>query len=268
VKNTKITVPKIVEMKRKGEKIAALTAYDFTMAKIVDHANIDLVLVGDSASMVCSGYDNTLPYTMDEALYHTKSVRRAITNALLVADMPFLSFQVSVEESMKNAGRFFKEALVDAVKLEGGVGMAPTIRRMTSSGMPVMAHIGLQPQSVRQYGGYGVQARSEDHANKLMEDAMAVQDAGAFSVVLEKIPYKLAEQITKKLEIPTVGIGAGPFCDGQILVTHDFLGMYEEFNPKFVRQYANLAEEIKNACLAYSGDIKNGSFPNLDESFS
>ena len=267
MKNNKITVPKILEMKRNGQKIAALTAYDFTMAKIVDQANIDIVLVGDSASMVVAGYENTLPYTMDEAIYHSKCVRRAITNALLVADLPFLSFQVSIEEAMQNAGRFFKEALVDAVKIEGGVDMAPTIKHMTLSGMPVMAHIGLQPQSVKQYGGYAVQARSEKHANKLMEDALAVQDAGAFSVVLEKIPYNLAQEITKKLTIPTVGIGAGPYCDGQILVTHDFLGMYEEFKPKFVRQYANLAEQIKKACNEYSNDIKNGSFPNLDESF-
>lgn len=264
----KITVPKIQQMKKDHEKISALTAYDFLFAQIVDSADIDIVLVGDSASMVFSGHNNTLPYTMDEAIYHCKAVKRGLDRALLVADMPFLSFQVSIEETIKNAGRFFKEAEVDAVKVEGGVVMAPTIERLVQSGMPVMGHIGLQPQSIRRYGSYSVQGRGEIDATKLKQDALAVEQAGAFSVVIEKIPFKLAQEVTDQLSIPTIGIGAGPYCDGQILVTHDLLGLFEKFKPAFVRRYANLAGDISKACSSYSQDVKSGSFPNLDESFS
>jgi 3-methyl-2-oxobutanoate hydroxymethyltransferase len=267
VKN-KITVPKILQMKKDDEKIAALTAYDFLFAQILDMSNIDIVLVGDSASMVFSGQNNTLPYTMDEAIYHCKAVNRGLKRALLVGDMPFLSFQVSIEDTMKNAGRFFKEAEVDAVKVEGGVVMAPTIDRLVQSGMPVMGHIGLQPQSIRRYGSYAVQARSEVDATKLLKDALAIQQAGAFAVVIEKIPYKLAQKVTNQLAIPTIGIGAGPYCDGQILVTHDLLGLFEKFKPSFVRRYANLADDIGKACSNYGKDVKSGSFPNIDESFS
>ena len=267
MKNAKITVPKILAMKRNGEKISALTAYDYLMAKLIDQAQIEVVLVGDSACMVFAGQENTLPYSMEEAIYHARAVRKGIHRALLVADMPFLSFQVSVEEALRNAGRLFKEALVDAVKLEGGVEMAPTIRRLTEAGMPVMAHIGLQPQSVRRYGGYTLQAKDPAQAEKLLQDACAVEEAGAFSVVLEKIPCSLAGEITKKLRIPSIGIGAGPYCDGQILVTHDMLGMNEDFHPKFVRQYLSLSQEIKNACSAYRCDVKAGLFPHLDESY-
>lgn len=255
-------------MKKKGEKIAALTAYDFVMASIFDETGIDLVLVGDSAAMVFSGHETTLPFTMDEAIYHCKAVRRGITRPLLVGDMPFLSYHVGAEDAIRNAGRFFKEASVDAVKLEGGVDVAELIKKIVQAGMPVMGHVGMQPQSVHRFGGYKVRGKKTKDADKVLADALAVQEAGAFAVVLEKVTVETAKKITEQLNIPTIGIGAGPHCDGQILVAHDMLGLYEKFVPKFVRRYARLADEIRKACANYCVDVKKVKFPNSDESFS
>jgi len=263
----KLTVPDIVEKKRQGEKIAALTAYDFLFASLLDQAGLDILLVGDSGSMVFAGHFTTLPYTMDEAIYHCKAVGRGVNRALIVADMPFLSFQVNTEETLKNAGRFFKETSVDAVKLEGGEEMAETVHRLVRSGMPVMGHLGLTPQSIKQFGRYSVQAKTEQGAQKLLKDAKALQEAGAFSVVLEKIPCSLAKKVSEELTIPTIGIGAGPECDGQILVTYDMLGLFEQFKPKFVRRYLELAHEVREACQQYSRDVKTGQFPSAKESF-
>lgn len=262
-----ITVPHIIAMKKRGDKIVALTAYDYLFATLLDQSAVDLILVGDSASMVFAGQKTTLPYTMDEAVYHCKSVRRGVRRALVVADMPFMSFQISPEETMKNAGRFFKEAEVDAVKMEGGETLAPTIKKLVHSGMPVMGHLGLMPQSIRNLGGYSVQGKTDEHAQRLIKDAKAVEHAGAFCLVLEKIPHELAKKVTAELSIPTIGIGAGPDCDGQILVTHDMLGLFEKFKPKFVRRYAELAKEIRQAVSTYSRDVKDNEFPNLEESF-
>jgi len=263
----KITIPDIINMKKRQEKIAALTAYDFIFASLLDQAGLDIILVGDSGSMVFAGHSTTLPYTMDEAIYHCKAVSRGVKRACLVADMPFLSFQISPEDALKNAGRFFKETLADAVKLEGGEEVAETVHRLVNSGMPVMGHLGLTPQSIRQFGRYSVQAKTEQSAQKLLNDAKALQDAGAFSIVLEKIPGSLAKKVSTELSIPTIGIGAGPDCDGQILVTYDMLGLFEKFKPKFVRHYADLASEVKDACKRYSDDVKASYFPSSEESF-
>lgn len=264
----KRTVPEIIKMKSRGEKIAALTAYDCLLASILDSIGLDVILVGDSGAMVFAGHETTLPLTMEEQLYHCRSVRRGVQNALLVADMPFLSFQVNADESVRNAGRFFKEADVDAVKVEGGAEICDSIRRIVSAGMPVMGHLGLTPQSIHNFGGYKVQAKTADGAKKLLDDAISLQDAGVFSVVLEKIPGDLAKQVTETLNIPTIGIGAGPHCDGQILVTHDMLGLFERFKPKFVRHYAQLGEEVRKACSEYIQDVKTGDFPNESESYT
>jgi 3-methyl-2-oxobutanoate hydroxymethyltransferase len=264
----KITVPLLKEMKARKERIAALTAYDYVFGALLDEAGIEIILVGDSCAMVVSGHENTLPLTMDEAVYHCRAVRRAVSRALLVADMPFLSFQISIEEAMRNAGRFFKEANVDAIKIEGGVSMAETVRRCVEAGMPVMGHLGLRPQSVKLLGGFALQANSQETAQCLMDDALELERAGAFSLVLEKVPAEVARQVTNKLTIPTIGIGAGPHCDGQILVTHDVLGMFERFQPKFVRRYAEMAGDIKKACKKYIDDVKANAFPGESESFS
>ena len=262
-----ITVPKIAEMKQRGEKIVALTAYDYLLASLLDQAGIDIILVGDSGAMVFSGRQSTLPLTMDEAIYHCKAVRRGVSHALLVADMPFLSYQVRPTEAVRNAGRFFKEAEVEAVKIEGGTSMVRTVERIVEAGMPVMGHLGLTPQSINKFGGYEVQGRSKEDAQQLINDAIALESAGVFAIVLEKIPYALARAVSEKLTIPTIGIGAGPFCDGQILVTHDMLGLFEKFRPKFVRRYLEAADLIKQACGKYSDDVRKGSFPNMEESF-
>ncbi|MBN1540845.1 3-methyl-2-oxobutanoate hydroxymethyltransferase [candidate division KSB1 bacterium] len=261
------TVPAIIEMKRNGQKIAALTAYDYLFARLLDEAGIDVILVGDSCAMVFQGQETTLPFTMDEALYHSRIVRRGVRNALLVADMPFLSYQVSVEEAVRNAGQFFKTALVDAVKIEGGRGSVPCIEKIVAAGMPVMGHLGLTPQSIRAFGSYAVQARSEKAAQELVEDAQALQEVGVFALVLEKIPADLARQVTKKLEIPTIGIGAGVHCDGQILVAQDALGLFTDFHPKFVRRYAELADQIQTAVKSYCRDVKSADFPSEEESY-
>jgi 3-methyl-2-oxobutanoate hydroxymethyltransferase len=262
-----VTVPYIVGMKAKAEKIAALTAYDYLFAYLLDQAGIDIVLVGDSAAMVFGGHATTLPLTMEQSLYHCSAVRRGVQRALLVADMPFMSYQVGPQQGLENAGRFFKEALVDAVKIEGGERVAETARCIVDAGMPVMGHLGLTPQSVHQFGGYPVQAQTEKAADQLFKDAVTLQQAGVFSIVLEKIPHTLAKHVSEQLSIPTIGIGAGPSCDGQILVTPDMLGLYEKFKPAFVRRYAECGQQISSAFQSYIQDVRQGQFPNLDESF-
>ncbi len=267
MESKKITVPIIRSMKAQGEKIAALTAYDYLMALFLDDAGIDLILVGDSGAMVFSGYESTIPITVDEMIYHTKAASRGIKRALLVADMPFLSFQISPEEALRNAGRFVKEGGAEAVKVEGGEPMAETVRRIVNAGIPVMGHLGLTPQSVNRFGGYKVQARTEPEVDQLISDAIALEQAGVFSIVLEKIPATAAKKVTETVTVPTIGIGAGPYCDGQILVTHDLLGLFEKFRPRFVRVYAELGKEIREACARYTEDVKLVKFPGREESY-
>ncbi len=254
-------------MKIQGEKISMLTAYDFGMASLLDESEIDIILVGDSLGNVVLGYDTTLPVTMEDMIHHTKAVARGSQNALIVADMPFMSYQASIESAMINAGRFLKEAGAQAVKLEGGEEQADTVFKMTSSGIPVMAHLGLSPQSIHQLGGYKVQGKKEDAATKMIQDAKTLEDAGAFSLVLECVPEKLATEITGQLSIPTIGIGAGVACDGQVLVLNDMLGMYDRMTPKFVKKYAHLNAEIRNAVKRYISEVKSGAFPDSDHSF-
>jgi len=263
----KITVHDFLNKKGRGEKITMLTAYDYPFARIVDQAGIDGVLVGDSLGMVVQGLENTLPVSMDEMIYHTRIVSRAVQNALVIGDMPFMSYQVGVAEAVRNAGRFLKEAGASAVKLEGGAEVLDCIRAMTRSDIPVMAHIGLTPQSIHRMGGYKVQGKTEESANRLIEEARAVEEAGAFSLLLEAIPMDLARRITSELSIPTIGIGAGPHCDGQVLVLHDVIGMFERFVPKFVKRYANLRDEALKAVQAYRKDVEEGVFPSEKESF-
>ena len=261
------TILDIKKMKVQGEKITVLTAYDYGMASILDESDIDIILVGDSLGNVVLGYENTIPVTMEDMLHHTKAVSRASQNALIVADMPFLSYQVSPEAALANAGRFLKEANAQAVKLEGGREYAETVQKIVSAGIPVMAHLGLTPQSIHQLGGYKVQGKKEDDAEKMMLDAKRLEEAGAFSLVLECIPEGLASEITQSLLIPTIGIGAGVNCDGQVLVVNDMLGMYEKFTPKHVKKYANLNLEIKKAVKTYITEVKTGNFPDSEHSF-
>jgi 3-methyl-2-oxobutanoate hydroxymethyltransferase len=261
------TILDIKKMKVQGEKITVLTAYDYGMASILDESDIDIILVGDSLGNVVLGYENTIPVTMEDMLHHTKAVSRASRNALIVADMPFLSYQVSPEAALANAGRFLKEANAQAVKLEGGREYAETVQKIVSAGIPVMAHLGLTPQSIHQLGGYKVQGKKEDDAEKMMLDAKSLEEAGAFSLVLECIPEGLASEISQSLLIPTIGIGAGVNCDGQVLVVNDMLGMYEKFTPKHVKKYANLNLEIKKAVKTYIAEVKHGAFPDSEHSF-
>ena len=264
----RMTIPELQAMKARGEKIAVLTAYDYPFARIMDQAGIDIVLVGDSAGSVVAGYETTLPVTMDEMLYHTRAVVRAVSRALVVADMPFLSYQVDLSEARRNAGRLVKEGGAQAVKLEGGVHVAETIRAIVAMDVPVVGHIGLTPQSIHRMGGYRVQGKKEEQAEQLMADALAVEAAGAFAVVLEGIPQKLAQRITGRLGIPTIGIGAGPECDGQVLVLHDILGLCEKYSPKFVKKYADARTMIADAVNAYITDVKTGEFPSESHSFN
>jgi 3-methyl-2-oxobutanoate hydroxymethyltransferase len=264
---SQITIQDFLKKKEDGKKITMLTAYDYPFAQIVDEAGIDAILVGDSLGMVVQGRENTLPVTMDEMIYHTKIVSRAVKNAFVIGDMPFMSYQASVEDAVRNAGRFLKEAGASAVKIEGGAEIAEHIRAMTRSDIPVMAHIGLTPQSIHRMGGYKVQGKTEDAAQKLIEEAHIVEYAGAFSLLFEAIPQELAKKITEELSIPTIGIGAGPFCDGQVLVLHDVIGMFERFIPKFVKRYANLKEEALKAVKSYKDDVEQGRFPSEDQSF-
>lgn len=263
----RLTVPSILRMKERGERIAMLTAYDALMAGILDNSGVDIILVGDSAGMVMGGYENTLSVTMDEMIFYTKSVRRGVNRALLVADMPFLSYQSGIDEAVKNAGRFLQEAGVEAVKLEGGQVVTGIVKKLVQFGIPVMGHIGLTPQSIHAFGGYGVRGKEEALASQLKQDALSLQNAGAFSIVLEKVPATLAKEITESLNIPTIGIGAGVNCDGQVLVTHDMLGLYEKFKPKFVRRYAEMGKEMMEATVQYIDEVKNAAFPGDDESY-
>jgi 3-methyl-2-oxobutanoate hydroxymethyltransferase len=264
----KLTIPDIIMMKSNGEKISMLTAYDTSFAGLIDASGIEMVLVGDSLGMVLLGYDSTIPVTMEEMLHHCRAVSRGVKRALLVGDMPFMSYQVSESEAITNAGRFLKEAGCDAVKLEGGTEMCDKVKAIVRAGIPVMGHIGLTPQTASQLGGYKVQGKDAESARKLLQSARDLEAAGAFSIVLECIPAELSEAITKAVSIPTIGIGAGKYCDGQVLVTHDMVGMFEKFTPSFVKQYANLASQIKEAVVTYNEEVKNGSFPSEEHSFN
>lgn len=266
-KSSRKTILDIKKMKVAGEKITMLTAYDYAMSSILDECGIDIILVGDSLGMVVLGYETTLPVTMEDMLHHTKAVSRAAPNSLIVADMPFLSYQVSPQLALANAGRFLQEAGAQAVKLEGGREVAEVVHKLTAAGIPVMAHVGLTPQSIHQIGGFKVQGKKEDAALRIIDEAKIMEDAGAFSIVLELVPEKLAEEITKSIGIPTIGIGAGIYCDGQVLVINDMLGMYDKFTPKHVKKYVNLNPEIKNAVKSYISEVKNCSFPDSEHSF-
>lgn len=266
-----VTTRRLLDMKQNGEKIAVLTAYDYTMARILDRAGVDVILVGDSASNVFSGHNTTLPITIEEMIYHAKAVVRGVqaetSRAMVVIDMPFMSYQLSGEEALRNAGKIMKEHECDAVKLEGGRVIADTIKRITDVGIPVMGHLGLMPQSIYKYGSYKVRAREEREAEQLLEEARIVEESGAFAVVLEKIPTALAAEVTGMLTIPTIGIGAGVDCDGQVLVINDILGLNREFHPRFVRRYADLNTIIENAAKEYVQDVRGRSFPSSDESY-
>lgn len=264
MKNTIVTFK---ESKESNEKLTMLTAYDYSTAKLIDSCGINGILVGDSLGMVCLGYEDTLSVTMEDMIHHTKAVARGCTNTLIVADMPFMSYQTSTYDAVVNAGRLIKEGRAHAVKLEGGVEVFKQIQSIVNSSIPVMGHIGLTPQSVNAFGGFKVQGRDELAAKKLIEDALAVEDAGAFAVVLEGVPSKLASLITKKLTIPTIGIGAGASCDGQVLVYQDMLGMFSDFTPKFVKKYENIGEKMKNAFSNYIDEVKTEVFPSEEHSF-
>ncbi len=261
------TVLDIQQMKADGEKIAVLTAYDYPFARLMDGAGIDMILVGDSVGTVVSGYDNTLPVTMEEMLYHTRAVVRGTRGALVVADMPFLSYQVDLREARLNAGRLIKEGGAQAVKLEGGENVAATIRAIVAMDIPVVGHIGLTPQSIHRMGGFKVQGKQDEQARRLLADALAVEAAGAFAVVLEGIPASLAREITAALSIPTIGIGAGVHCDGQVLVIHDILGLCEKYSPKFVKRYADVSELIHKGIQNYIAEVKDSTFPGPEHSF-
>jgi len=264
---SKVTVPTILERKLRGEKITCLTAYDYPAARLVDEAGIELILVGDSLAQTVLGYDSTVPVTMDEMLHHLRAVRRAVRRALLVVDMPFGSYQASDEQASANAIRFVKEGGAEAVKLEGGRARAALVRKLVEAQIPVMGHIGLTPQSVHSFGGYRVQGRTLDSATELMADAEALEEAGAFAVVLEGIPRELAAMVTRRLRIPTIGIGAGPDCDGQILVFHDLMGLSFAPPAKFVRGYARLREVMAEALARFRADVEGGSYPGDAESY-
>jgi 3-methyl-2-oxobutanoate hydroxymethyltransferase len=270
--NGKITVPELLQRKTlaagsPNKKITCLTAYDYPTARLVDEAGVDVVLVGDSAAMVVLGYDSTLPLTLEESLHHTKAVRRGVQRALVVADMPYGSYHGEMSESLRNAMRFVKEAGAEAVKVEGGERRLELIARLTEAEIPVMGHVGLTPQSVNALGGYRVQGRTPGTADQVLRDARSVEAAGAFAIVLEAMPRELAAEITRMVRIPTIGIGAGPDCDGQILVLHDMLGLTFQETPKFARRYANVGEIISTAVREYCADVQNGSFPTDAESY-
>ncbi len=262
-----VSVPMLQEKKEKAEKISALTAYDFPFAKLIDEAGIDIILVGDSLGIVVQGESNTLSVTMDQMVYHTRMVSRATKHALVVSDMPFMSYQTSIEEAVKNAGRLIKEGGAAAVKFEGGVQVADRVERLNKYDIPVMGHIGLTPQSVHKMGGYKVQGRDAQEAKILLSDAKRLESSGVFSIVLEGIPNVLAREITQSVKIPTIGIGAGPYCDGQVLVLHDLLGLSTQFHPKFVRRYANFTEIAADAFSRYKSDVLSGKFPREEEGY-
>jgi 3-methyl-2-oxobutanoate hydroxymethyltransferase len=263
----KLTVCAVRKMKNAGEKIVALTAYDFPTARLADEAGVDIILVGDSLGMVVLGYDNTLRVTMADMLHHASAVTRACPSALVVGDMPFMSFQESKHQAVRNAGRFIQKAGVDAVKLEGGRAYAETVERIVRASIPVMGHVGLTPQSILEFGGYRVQGKSPEDAERVLEDAKALEEAGCFAVVLEGIPWRLAQKITAELSIPTIGIGAGPHCDGQVLVMHDVVGLFSKYAPKFVKRYAEAGNVIRDAFARYVREVKDGTFPTLEYSY-
>lgn len=264
--NEKWTAIKIKQYKGKG-RIAALTAHDFSLARLVDASGVEIVLVGDSLGMYGQGHNNTLPVTMDQMIYHTTLVARGVQHALVIADMPFLSYQASDDEAIRNAGRFLKEAHADGVKVEGGAMRAPLIRRMVENGIPVMGHIGLTPQSIHAFGGYKIQGRTHPEAERMLADAEALDEAGVFSLVLECLPATLGTEITAAVSVPTLGIGGGPGCDGQILVTHDVLGLFGDFKPRFVKRYANLGEDITKILQQYREEVEQGVFPDKEHSY-
>lgn len=263
----KVTTNVIQEMKRSGEKISMLTAYDYTMAKIVDDAGIDVILVGDSASNVMAGHETTLPITLDQMIYHASSVVRGVNRALVVVDLPFGSYQGNSKEALNSSIKIMKESGAHAVKLEGGAEVKDSVERILTAGIPVMGHLGLTPQSIYKFGTYNVRAKEEAEANLLIKDAQILQESGCFALVLEKIPAKLAEQVAKNLSIPVIGIGAGGGVDGQVLVFHDMVGLTYEFNPRFLRRYLNLYNEIKGAVGSYINDVKSKDFPNANEQY-
>ena len=263
----KITTNSLLELKKNGEKISMLTAYDFTLAKIIDNSGIDIILVGDSASNVMAGHETTLPITLDEMIYHASSVVRAVDRALVVVDMPFGTYQGNSKKALDSAIRIMKETGGHTVKIEGGSEIIDSVKRILSAGIPVMGHLGLTPQSIYKFGTYTVRAKEEEEANKLIEDAKLLEEAGCYAIVLEKIPSKLAKKVADTLNIPVIGIGAGANVDGQVLVLHDMLGMNHEFNPRFLRRYLNLYDEITKGVKQYILDVKNIDFPNQDEQY-
>ncbi|MFO8029059.1 MAG: 3-methyl-2-oxobutanoate hydroxymethyltransferase [Cyclonatronaceae bacterium] len=263
----RITTRTVVDMKQHGEKITMLTAYDYTMARIVDQAGIDIILVGDSASNIMAGHETTLPITLEEMMYHTSCVVRAAERSLVVADLPFMSYQVTDTGALKSAGRMMKEAGAHAVKLEGGAVVVPAIRKIVDAGIPVMGHLGLTPQSIYKFGTYKVRATDSKEADQLLRDAHSLQQSGCFAIVLEKIPAALAKQVTGEMDIPTIGIGAGKGCDGQVLVTHDMLGLNKDFSPRFIRRYADLHTTMTSAIRSYQSDVRHGRFPDENEQY-
>jgi 3-methyl-2-oxobutanoate hydroxymethyltransferase len=263
----KVTTHRLQEMKQRGEKIAMLTAYDYSMAGIIDQAGMDVILVGDSASNVMAGNVTTLPITLDQMIYHGKSVMKAVKRAMVVVDMPFGSYQGNPIEAVASAVKIMKETQADAVKLEGGKEVLESVTRILSAGIPIMGHLGLTPQSINKFGTYTVRAQEEDEANRLIDDAHLLQEAGCFALVLEKIPAELAKRVASELEIPVIGIGAGPYVDGQVLVMHDMLGINKNFSPRFLRRYANLFDDITKAVQSYIHDVKTTDFPSPEESY-
>jgi len=263
----RVTVKSLIDMKRNGEKISMLTAYDYTMAKIVDHAGIDVILVGDSASNVMAGHETTVPITLDQMIYHASSVIRAIHRCLVVVDLPFGSYQSDPKEALRSAIRILKESGAHSVKMEGGNEIKDSIKRILNAGIPVMGHLGLTPQSIYKFGTYTVRAKEEEEAEKLKKDALILEKLGCFAIVLEKVPAALAKEVAESLSIPVIGIGAGNGVDGQVLVTHDMIGMTHEFNPRFLRRYLNLYDEMTNAFKNYIDDVKSVDFPNENEQY-
>ena len=266
-KHRVVTTKTVIDMKHRGEKITMLTGYDYLVAKLLDQVGIDMILVGDSVSNVFQGNVTTLPVTLDDMIYHAHAVKRAVKNALIIVDMPFMSYQNNEEEAVRNAGRIMKEVVAGAVKLEGGEYIAETVEHLVRIGIPVMGHLGLTPQAINKFGTYEVRAKDKNEAAQLLRDAKALADAGAFAIVLEKIPADLAKKVTQAISIPTIGIGAGPHCDGQVLVVYDMLGLTEEFKPRFVRRYAELAETMRGAFTQYIDDVKSRRFPSKEESY-
>jgi 3-methyl-2-oxobutanoate hydroxymethyltransferase len=262
-----VTTRTVMTTKQSRDKIAMLTAYDFLTARLLDEVGIDIILVGDSLGNVVQGHETTLSVTVDDMIYHAKAVKRAVKNALIVVDMPFMSYQNSLDEAVRNCGRVMKEVGVGAVKLEGGAYIAEIVRHLVQIGIPVMGHLGLTPQAINKFGTYEVRATEKEEADQLLRDAKVLADAGVFAIVLEKIPASLAARVTKAVSVPTVGIGAGPGCDGQVLVLYDMLGLTEEFRPRFVRRYGEMAEDLRRSFRSYIDDVKSGSFPTKSESF-